>query len=307
MPIVIYKDFSSKSLLLYPLRRDEAMLSVMVHRWELQARIGCSSWPASSLCYFGIKPILKAAITQKNLSVRKQSTRQPTGHRWCQHHSVSKPAGTHAWLGWGSSPQNTCWGRFPAYSGLRATNLISFQTGNLWLTDRHLFLGMASSSSRWKCNRLQPPAIATAFTAQLLTHVPSKLWTVQLRQRLLPRSIVIVYYNLWALHHTGYFELCKKCLGFALFCLSLPPHKQAGSLFQTTSSPAQCLPARTVWYTLSQLHPTSHSWPGARPKTFHFSSVAQCDLNNWSHLICFLHGSKETVFHFMRSQVRETW
>lgn len=69
---------------------------------------------------------------------------------------------------------------------------------------------------------------------------------------------------------------------------------------------AQCLPARTVWYPLSQIRPMSHSWPGARPKTFPFSFVAQRDLNNRSHLICFLHGSKETVFHFVRPQVKET-
>lgn len=134
----------------------------------------CSSQTASSLYYFGIKLIFKASITQKNLPVRKQSTQQPAGHCWCQHpaHSVSEPTGTHARLGWGSSPQNTCGGRFPAYSGLRATNLISFQTGNLWLTDRHLFLGMASSSSRWKRNRLWPPAITATFTAQILTGSP---------------------------------------------------------------------------------------------------------------------------------------
>lgn len=46
--------------------------------------------------------------------------------------------------------------------------------------------------------------------------------------------------------------------------------------------------------------------PGPKPKTFPFSFVAQWDLNTQSHLICFLLGFKETVFHFARSQVRET-
>lgn len=199
-------------------------------------------------------------IGQKNLAGRNQSTRQS---RQPPAQGVAKPTSTHVWRG--PSPQNTSWGRLPTYLKFRATNLISFQTGNLWLTGRYLFLGMASASSKWKHNRLWPPA---TWTAQLLTWV-RKLWPAQLRHKLQLFSIVITCFNLWVPHHPGYFELQKKCHGFALFFFSLPAQTQVGSLSQTTQSP--CLPARTVWYTLSQLHLRSHSWPGDQPKTFPFS------------------------------------
>lgn len=207
-------------------------------------------------------------------------------------------------LGQAPPPQNTSGGRLPAYSRLRATNLISFQTGNLWLTGTHLFLGMASASSRWKSDRLRPPAITATFTAWLLTRVPSKLWLAQLMHGLLPCSIIITDFTLRVPYHTGYFELCAVALhSFSSPC---PLKNKLGAFSKPPRHRAQRLPARTVWYPLSQLHPTSHSWPGPGPKTFPFSFLAQCDLNNRSHLICFHHGSKETVFHFMRSQVRET-
>lgn len=163
---------------------------------------------------------------------------------------------------------------------------------------------MASASSRWKSDRLRPPAITATFTARLLTRVPSKLWLAQLMHGLLPCSIIITDFTLRVPYHTGYFELCAVALhSFSSPC---PLKNKLGAFSKPPRHRAQRLPARTVWYPLSQLHPTSHSWPGPGPKTFPFSYVAQCDLNNRSHLICFHHGSKETVFHFMRSQVRET-
>lgn len=173
-------------------------------------------------------------ITQKNLPVRKQGAQQlpattDASPRHCQ------ARGTRARLGQTPPPQNTSRGRLPAYSRLRDTNLISFQTGNLWLRGRHLFLGMASASSRWKSNRLRPPAITAASTAQLPTQVPSKLWPAQLTHRLFTmQHYNYVFHPAGPLSHRLFWTMCR---GFALFFLSLPTQKQAGSLFQTTSSP----------------------------------------------------------------------
>lgn len=136
---------------------------------------------------------------------------------------------------------------------------------------------MASASSRWKHNRLRPSAIAATFTAQLLTGVPSKLWPVQLRHRLSLRSIVITYFNLWVPHHTGYFGLCEKCLGFALFFLSLPPQKQAGSLFQTTPSP--CTVSSSTDCLISSESATSDepqlAWSWAKDFSLQFSCTTR--------------------------------
>lgn len=225
-------------------------------------------------------------IGQKNLAGRNQSTRQS---RQPPAQGVAKPTSTHVWRG--PSPQNTSWGRLPTYLKFRATNLISFQTGNLWLTGRYLFLGMASASSKWKHNRLWPPA---TWTAQLLTWV-RKLWPAQLRHKLQLFSIVITCFNLWVPHQV---ILNYRRNAMVLHCFSSPcllKHKLEAFLKPHSHRVFQHELSDTLW--------VSYIWgatAGLEISQRLFPSVffAQCDLKTRSHLICFLLGFKETVFHF---------
>lgn len=97
---------------------------------------------------------------------------------------ISKATDTCVWPGQGPSPQNTS-GQAPGYSRLRATHPISFQTGDLWLTGRQLFLGTASASSKRTHNRPPLPSARATLTAQLPTRVRAQLQPPRLGQRLL--------------------------------------------------------------------------------------------------------------------------